>query len=107
VEEKGELGDIFFAGLIWRYELKGTKEENCIDCLHCKVSAKSTENQRLCFCAKAEKAVRHREPFWLGKKACGAFEGMGAPITNLSHASGKPLLKGIDFLDGLSCRGGY
>ena len=54
------------------------KKQTCLDCLHCKVSAKSTVNRRLCFCAKGKKEVRHREPFWLAKKLCEEFENMGA-----------------------------
>jgi hypothetical protein len=73
--------------------MKETKKETCLDCLHCKVSAKSTEKRRLCFCIMAKKEVRHREPFWLAKKVCGEFESMITP-------SRKPLLKGVDFLSG-------
>jgi hypothetical protein len=73
------------------------KKETCLDCLHCKVSAKSTEKQRLCFCAMAEKEARHREPFWLAKKVCGEFESMVTPAR-------KPLLKGVDFFSGFHHR---
>jgi hypothetical protein len=73
--------------------LKGAKRENCVDCLHCKVSAKSTEKRRLCFCAMSKKEIRHREPFWFAKKVCGEFESMVTP-------SRKPLLKDVDFFSG-------
>jgi hypothetical protein len=50
----------------------------CFDCLHCKVSARSTMRGRLCFCAMSKKRERHREPYWLAKKICKKFESMGA-----------------------------
>jgi hypothetical protein len=52
------------------------RNRRCLDCLHCKVSAKSTVNVRLCYCGKAEKAKNHKEFFWLVKKVCNAFESM-------------------------------
>jgi hypothetical protein len=82
--------------------MKKTKNHTCIDCLHCKVSAKSTANKRLCFCAKEGKEVRLLEPFWSEKKVCGAFDSMGARIT--PRVPRAPLLKGVDFLSGLSRR---
>jgi hypothetical protein len=66
------------------------------------VSAKSTANNRLCYCAKGGKEAQHREPFWLEKQVCGEFYSMGSRIT--PHVSRKPLLKGVDFLSGLSRR---
>ena len=48
----------------------------CFDCLYCKVSRKSTENLRLCFCAKTKKRVKHKEHYWLAKKVCAKFEDM-------------------------------
>jgi hypothetical protein len=54
-----------------------TKGKSCIDCLYCKVSAKSTANRRLCFCAQKRKEKRHREAYWLVKKVCKDFEDMG------------------------------
>jgi hypothetical protein len=56
--------------------MKKTKNHICIDCLSCKVSAKSTANNRLCYCAKDEKRKRHKEPYWFTKKVCDDFEGM-------------------------------
>jgi hypothetical protein len=53
------------------------KKETCLDCLHCKVSAKSTANMRLCFCAETAKRERHKEAYWAAKKVCKAFENMG------------------------------
>ena len=52
--------------------------KTCFDCLHCKVSAKSTKNRRLCFCAETEKKKRHKEPYWVKKPVCGKFEDMSA-----------------------------
>jgi hypothetical protein len=78
-----------------------TRNKTCLDCLHCKVSAKSTATNRLCYCAKERKEVRP-QPFWLEKKVCGEFYNMGSRIT--LRAPRKPLLKGADFLGGLSRR---
>ena len=50
----------------------------CFDCLYCKVSAKSTEKCRLCFCDKTKKKVTHKEPYWQGKKVCHKFFDMSA-----------------------------
>jgi hypothetical protein len=58
--------------------LKGPDRRTCLDCLHCKVSAKSTEKLRLCFCGMAENHKNHKEPYWAGKKVCNAFESMEA-----------------------------
>jgi hypothetical protein len=79
-----------------------TRNKTCIDCLHCKVSAKSTANNRLCYCAKERKKARYREPFWLEKKVCGEFESMGSRV--IPRVPRRPLLKGADFLGGLSRR---
>ena len=54
--------------------------KTCIDCLNCKVSAKSTENQRVCFCAEKKKKTLHKESYWLAKKTCDEFEDMGARV---------------------------
>jgi hypothetical protein len=78
--------------------MKKIKKQNCIDCLHCKVSAKSTADNRLCYCAKARKEVRPQEPYWSEKEVCGDFVSMGARVT--LRASRRPLLKGADFLGG-------
>jgi len=51
-------------------------QKTCLDCLHCKVSAKSTAKCRLCFCAMSTKKERHKEAYWLVKKLCGYFEDM-------------------------------
>jgi hypothetical protein len=79
-----------------------TRKKTCIDCLHCKVSAKSTANKRLCYCAKEEKKLRPLEPFWSEKKVCGKFDNMDERITTPPRRT--PLLKGADFLSGLSRR---
>jgi hypothetical protein len=56
--------------------MEKTENRACTDCLYCKVSAKSTANNRLCYCAKGKKDARHREPYWLVKKTCKDFEDM-------------------------------
>ena len=58
--------------------MKTKNAKTCFDCLHCKVSAKSTEKCRLCFCAKTEKRGRHKDPYWLEKKVCKNFYNMSA-----------------------------
>jgi hypothetical protein len=79
-----------------------TKNRTCIDCLHCKVSIKSTANNRLCYCAKERKETQPQDPFWSERKVCGEFSGMGKRITPCVPRA--PLLKGVDFLSGLSRR---
>jgi len=54
------------------------KKQTCLDCLHCKVSSRSTLKNKLCFCAEKEKRIRHRELYWLARKVCHEFEDMGA-----------------------------
>ena len=58
--------------------MRKEKIKQCVDCLHCKVSAKSTKNRRLCYCAESKKKERHREPYWVEKKVCHEFEDMSA-----------------------------
>ena len=83
-------------------------KETCLDCLRCKVSAKSTEKQRLCFCEMTENMKNYKELYWVDKKICSAFESMGEHITTPPpKAKRKPLLKGADFLSGLPWRGNY
>jgi len=50
-------------------------QRTCLDCLYCKVSARSTANCRLCFCEKKGNE-RHKEQFWQNKKPCSDFEDM-------------------------------
>jgi hypothetical protein len=57
---------------------KKDKNKTCVDCLHCKVCANSTEGCKLCFCAEKEKKEIHFESYWLKKKACRKFEDMTA-----------------------------
>jgi hypothetical protein len=57
---------------------RGMKKKTCLDCLHCKVSAKSTAYMRLCFCTEKEKRKRHKELYWFTKKVCKEFFDMGA-----------------------------
>jgi hypothetical protein len=59
-----------------RREMK--KKKTCFDCLNCKVSAKSTEKCRLCFCAETKAKARHKEPYWRKKKICENFEDISA-----------------------------
>ena len=54
------------------------KEKTCVDCLHCKVSVKSTENCRMCFCAKFGKKAVVSELHWGKKQVCQKFEDMSA-----------------------------
>jgi hypothetical protein len=54
-----------------------SKGKNCLDCLHCKVSAKS-KIVRLCFCAKTKTKENHREIYWHLKPVCRKFEDMTA-----------------------------
>jgi len=48
-------------------------KKTCLDCLHCKVSALSFENCRVCFCEMSEKQKEHKEIFWYNKTPCEAF----------------------------------
>jgi hypothetical protein len=50
--------------------------KTCLDCLHCKVSAKSTEQCRLCYCVQKQKRVSHKESYWFTKKVCENFTDM-------------------------------
>jgi len=54
--------------------VKGKK--TCLDCLHCKVSVKSTEECRLCFCSNIGRKAVLNEFCWLNKKLCREFEDM-------------------------------
>ncbi len=49
----------------------------CVDCLHCKVSAKSTEEMRLCFCSESKSKGLYKEFYWLHKTVCSKFDYMG------------------------------
>jgi hypothetical protein len=58
----------------------------CFDCLHCKVSVKSTENCRLCFCAVTAKKEKHREHYWLTKTVCKRIDDMsGKPTRSMKN----------------------
>ena len=52
------------------------KQKTCIDCLHCKLSKKSTEKRKLCFCSETKKKITRNEAYWLEKKSCNEFEDM-------------------------------
>jgi hypothetical protein len=55
--------------------------KKCTDCLHCKVSAKSTDNCRLCFCSLAEVRENRHETYWLTKPVCRKFDDMTDNVT--------------------------
>ena len=59
-------------------ELGMSNGKTCCDCLYCKVSKKSTEKRRLCFCSETQKKERHKETYWLVKPVCRNFEDMTA-----------------------------
>jgi len=52
------------------------KTKTCVDCLHCKVSKKSFENERFCFCSENKKKTTHKETYWLAKPVCEKFADM-------------------------------
>jgi hypothetical protein len=52
------------------------KQKTCFDCLHCKVSATSTKNSRLCFCAVSAVREDHDDTYWFMKPLCGNFFNM-------------------------------
>jgi len=52
------------------------EKKTCFDCLHCKVSAKSTSNIKLFFCSKTKNKEQHKERYWLERKVCSRFEDM-------------------------------
>ena len=56
--------------------MKSKTDKTCVDCLHCKVSAKSTEKNRIIFCALAIKKRNHKELYWIVKAVCKKFEDM-------------------------------
>jgi hypothetical protein len=65
------------ATLKWGLNVRG-KKRTCLDCLHCKVSMKSTAKKRLYFCTETKKRKRHKEPYWAANKVCLEFEDMRA-----------------------------
>jgi hypothetical protein len=62
--------------LMWVHDMAVKK--TCADCLNCKVSAKSTDNCRLCYCAETKKKIPRKESYWLVRKICVEFEDMSA-----------------------------
>jgi len=58
--------------------MSAEEKKTCVDCLHCKVSAKSTEKRRLCFCSEKKKKQNHNIVFWVDRKICKKFNDMGA-----------------------------
>jgi len=61
---------------------------NCIDCLYCKVSVKSRENYRICYCSAINRVQIHKDTYWQKKKVCARFDDMTVVEPILS-----PLLK--------------
>jgi hypothetical protein len=61
---------------------KATPKRQCIDCLNCKVSKKSTEDLRICFCARKKK-LKLIEVHWKEQKACKYFNDMNAESRRL------------------------
>ena len=55
---------------------KNGKKKNCTDCLHCKVSVKSTDDCRLFFCSEIGRKAAIIEFYWLNKPVCQKFEDM-------------------------------
>jgi hypothetical protein len=49
------------------------EDKNCTDCLHCKVSATSTKNKKMCFCSETKKKARHKIAHWKEKTVCKKF----------------------------------
>jgi len=68
-------------------------QKTCLDCLYCKVSAKSTANCRLCFCSLKDVQKRHKEPYWLAKTPCEDFEDMtdNRPVSRILFPAKKRL----------------
>jgi len=54
------------------------EKKTCCDCLHCKVSADSSQNHRLCFCSNAKNKQYDLEFYWLNKSVCKQFADMSA-----------------------------
>ena len=61
-------------------------KKTCVDCFHCKVSAKSTKKCRLCFCSESKNQKRHKEAYWQKKKVCKNFVDMDdrRPLLNFN-----------------------
>jgi len=57
---------------------KDVFNKKCTDCLHFKVSVKSTKNCRLCYCAVNDKEDRHKELYWIKRPTCNKFVDMTA-----------------------------
>ena len=51
-------------------------EENCLGCLHCKVSSLSTETYKLYYCAQTLQKEKRSEAYWLEKPICEKFTDM-------------------------------
>jgi hypothetical protein len=81
--------------------VEGKERQTCLDCLHCKVSAKSTDEKRLCYCAVSTGRKTHRELYWAKKKLCKGFDSMDSPVETAPRNFRRALLKGADCLGGL------
>ena len=58
------------------FSVKTEEKKNCCDCMHCKVSSKSTENCRLYFCSKIGRKAAISEFYWVNRSTCHKFEDM-------------------------------
>jgi hypothetical protein len=67
---------------------RGEEMKTCLDCLHCKVSAKSKKTCRMCYCSETKKKERHRITHWQKKKVCKKFSDM-----SVDEIKRQPILK--------------
>jgi len=83
------------------------KQKTCLDCLHCKVSAKSTAYGMVCFCSQNKKKTFHNKAYWTVKTICKKFVDMTEkPLTMviikadvvMPSSKRKPLLPNKFFL---------
>jgi hypothetical protein len=52
------------------------EKRKCVDCLHCKVVAKSSKGNMFCVCKKRKNKIPHLEIFWEKKNVCQCFNDM-------------------------------
>jgi len=58
--------------------ISNEQKRNCGDCLHCKVSARSTIKCRECYCSQISRLAVIKEFYWLNRSVCYKFEDMSA-----------------------------
>ena len=78
----------------------GNEKKTCADCLHCKVSAKSTETCGLCFCNLSKNKKTHKKTYWQTKPVCGKFDDMSEKVKGffpVLTAKRRPLLRRRDY----------